>query len=144
MGSLTPTFMNYLRSIPAGCDTIPLKYVFHENDIPDPPAINDNFLDDYKANVPFEEGDSYAINLVQVPTFLMNFVTGNDTVEAKFQGLQRPNDGRKALKSDLLNTMRTWVSMQSIFARLMRSSRPCLTQEQSCPSIYGGLNLRRD
>jgi hypothetical protein len=91
-----PTFMNYLRSIP-GRDGIPLKYVCRENDAPDQLAANDDFLDDYVANAPLE-GDSYAIDSVQVHTFLLNFVTGNDTAEAKIQGLQRPNDGREAFK----------------------------------------------
>ncbi|KAI2511632.1 hypothetical protein MHU86_2698 [Fragilaria crotonensis] len=44
------------------------------------------------------EGDSYAIDTVQVHTFLVNFVSGNDTAEAKIQGLPRPNDGRDAFK----------------------------------------------
>jgi hypothetical protein len=88
--------MNYLRSIP-GRDGIPLKYVCRENDVPDPMVANDDFLDDYVANAPLE-GDSYAIDSVQVHTLLLNFVPGNDTAEAKIQGLQRPNDGREAFK----------------------------------------------
>jgi hypothetical protein len=43
-------------------------------------------------------GDAYAIDMVQVHTFLMNFVSGNDTTDAKIRGLQRPKDGRKAHK----------------------------------------------
>ena len=44
------------------------------------------------------EGNSYAIDTAQVHTFLLNFVTGNDTAEAKIQGLRRANDGREAFK----------------------------------------------
>ena len=44
------------------------------------------------------EGNSFAIDTVQVHTFLVNFVSGNDTAEAKIQGLQRQNDGREAFK----------------------------------------------
>jgi hypothetical protein len=44
------------------------------------------------------DGNSFAIDTVQVHTFLLNFVTGNDTAEAKIQGLMRPNDGREAFK----------------------------------------------
>ena len=91
-----PTFINYLRSIP-GRDGIPLKYICRENDAAEPLVANDDFLDDYVANAPLE-GDSYAIDTVQVHTFLLNFVSGNDTAEAKIQGLQRPNDGREAFK----------------------------------------------
>ena len=90
-----PTFLNYLRSIP-GRDGIPLKYVCREKDEPDP-MVNGDFLDDYVAMAPLE-GNSYAIDTVQVHTFLLNFVSGNDTAEAKIQGLTRPNDGRDAFK----------------------------------------------
>ena len=44
------------------------------------------------------EGNSYAIDTAQVHTFLLNFVTGNDTAEAKIQGHKRANDGREAFK----------------------------------------------
>jgi putative lipase involved disintegration of autophagic bodies len=36
--------------------------------------------------------------MAQVHTFLVNFVTGNDTAEAKIQGLQQVNDGHEAYK----------------------------------------------
>jgi hypothetical protein len=34
----------------------------------------------------------------QVHTFLGNFVSGNNTAEAKIQGLQRQNDGREGFE----------------------------------------------
>ena len=43
-------------------------------------------------------GDASAIDTVQVHTFLVNFVAGNDTAEAKIQGLAKPNDGREAFR----------------------------------------------
>ncbi|KAI2511672.1 hypothetical protein MHU86_2738 [Fragilaria crotonensis] len=91
-----PTFLNYLRSIP-GRDGIPLKYICREVDAPDTTVLNDDFLDDYLAMATLQ-GDSYAIDAMQVHTFLVNFVAGNDTAEAKIQGLQRTNDGREACK----------------------------------------------
>ena len=90
-----PTFLNYIRAIP-GRDGIPLKYICRDRDEVDL-ATNEDFLDDYIARAPLV-GDSYAIDSVQVHTFLVNFVSGNDTAEAKIQGLQRPNDGREAFK----------------------------------------------
>jgi hypothetical protein len=45
------------------------------------------------------EENLYAIDSVQVHTFLTNFVSGNDTAKAKNQGLQLPNDGTEAFKS---------------------------------------------
>ena len=91
-----PTLINYLRSIP-GHDGVPLKDVCRDNDEADGTTINEDFLDDYVASAPLR-GNSYAIDTVQVHTFLLNFVTGNDTAEAKIQGLSRPNDGREAFK----------------------------------------------
>jgi hypothetical protein len=44
------------------------------------------------------EGNSFAIDTVQMHTFLVNFVSGNNTALAKIQGLQRQNDGREAFK----------------------------------------------
>jgi hypothetical protein len=76
-----PTFLNYLRSIP-GRDGIPLKYICRETDTPDPTVLNDDFLDDYVAMATLQ-GDSYAIDTMQVHTSLVNFVAGNDAAEAK-------------------------------------------------------------
>ena len=90
-----PTFLNYIRSIP-GRDGIPLKYICRDKDEADP-TPHDDFLDDYVAMAPLS-GDSFAIDTVQVHTFLVNFVAGNDTAEAKIQGLQRVNDSREAYK----------------------------------------------
>ena len=86
-----PTFINYLRSIP-GRDGALLTYVCREDNDMDAVIDHDDFLDGYAAAVPLE-GNSYAIDSVQVHNFLLlNFVTaGNDTAEAKIQGLTRPN-----------------------------------------------------
>ena len=90
-----PTFLNYLRSIP-GRDGVPLKYVCRDDTEP-MPVVHDDFLDDYVSMAPLR-GDSFAIDTAQVHTFLLNFVSGNDTAEAKIQGLQRPHDGREAYR----------------------------------------------
>lgn len=91
-----PTFLNYLRSIP-GRDGVPLKYICREKDEADMTAASDDFLDDYVAAAPLF-GNAYAIDTIQVHTLLLNFVTWNDTAEAKIQGLSRANDGREAFK----------------------------------------------
>ena len=91
-----PTFINYIRAIP-GRDGVPLKYICRENDEPDG-TLHEDFLDDYVAMAPLD-GDSYAIDTVQVHTFLLNFVSGNETAEAKIQGLQLVNDGRSVQAS---------------------------------------------
>jgi hypothetical protein len=95
MGRLEANFSQLPPFYP-GRHGIPLKYVCRDRDEPDPRA-NDDFLDDYVAMAPLG-GDSYAIDTVQVHTFLLNFVSRNDTAETKIQGLTRPNDGRDAFK----------------------------------------------
>jgi hypothetical protein len=90
-----PTFINYLWSIP-GRDGIPLKYICREKDEEDD-TPNADFIDAYVSMAPLE-GQSYAINTAQVHTFLVNFVSGNYTAEAKIQGLIRSNDSRAAFK----------------------------------------------
>jgi hypothetical protein len=90
-----PTFLNYIRAIP-GRDGVPLKYICRDSDAADP-SPHEDFLDDYVAMAPLD-GNAYAIDSVQVHTFLVNLVSGNDTAEAKIQGLLRPNDGREAYK----------------------------------------------
>jgi hypothetical protein len=58
---------------------------------------NKDCLDDYVAMAPLE-GNSFAIDTMQVNTFLVNFVSGNDNAEAKVQGLQQQSDGWEAFK----------------------------------------------
>ena len=60
-----------------GRDGVPLKYICRENDEPDG-TPHDDFLDDYVAMARLE-GNSFAIGTMQVHTFLVNFVSGNDT-----------------------------------------------------------------
>ena len=90
-----PTFLNYIRAIP-GRDGVPLKYICRDKDEAED-IPNKDFLDDNVAMAPLN-GMAYVIDTLQVHTFLLNFVSGNDTAEAKIQGLQRPNDGRESFK----------------------------------------------
>ena len=90
-----PTFLNYIRAIP-GRDGVPLKYICRDKEGAEETESED-FLDDYVAMAPLT-GNSYAMDTSQVHTFLVNFVSGNDTAEAKIQALQRPGDGREAFK----------------------------------------------
>jgi hypothetical protein len=66
-----PTFLNYIRAIP-GRDGVPLKYICRDSDAADP-TPNEDFLDDYVAMEPLD-GNAYAIDSVQVHTFLVNLV----------------------------------------------------------------------
>ena len=73
-----------------------LKYICRDKDEADP-IPNEDFIGNYVAMAPLT-GDSNAIDTVQIHTFLVNFVSGNDTAAATIQGLLRPNDGREAFK----------------------------------------------
>ena len=77
-----PMFLNYLRAMP-GCDGFPLKYIFRENDTPNT-ATNAYFLDEYINMAPLT-GEAYVIYSAQVHNFIINFVSGNETTEAKIQ-----------------------------------------------------------
>jgi hypothetical protein len=80
----------YLRTIP-GRDGIPLRYIFRENKAPDP-TPNAYFLNDYVSMAPLN-GEAFTINAADVHTYLVNFVAGNETAEAKMQAYEGQNNG---------------------------------------------------
>jgi hypothetical protein len=80
-----------LRTI-AGRDGIPLKYVCCTNDAEDP-TPNADFLDDYVAMTPLVR-EAFTIDAADVPTFIVNFISGNNTAEAKIQAYEDSKDGR--------------------------------------------------
>jgi hypothetical protein len=81
-----PTFLNYyLRTMP-GQDGVPLKYVCRLNEAPDPNP-NGDFLDDYVAMAALD-GEAFTIDAADVHTFIVNFISGNETAEAKIQAYE--------------------------------------------------------
>lgn len=93
------TFSNYLRTI-AGRNGVPLSYVIRDSDTVDP-TPNPSFLDNYVAMAPLS-GAAYTEDAGVVHTLLASFISGNETAEAKVQGLMDKADGRldfKALKT---------------------------------------------
>ncbi len=134
-----PTFLNYIRSI-SGRDGVPLKYICRTNDEPDPTPHN-NFLDDYVAMAPLN-GNSYAIDTVQVHTFLVNFVSETTQPKRRFKvycvqmmDVTHSSDSSKIMKAS--------VSMQFIFAKRTRLSRACSTPVRN-HHTYGGPSLKND
>lgn len=91
-----PTFINYLRLIP-GRDGIPLSYICRENDDPDPTPQPD-FLDEY-VNIAPLTGDAYEIDNLEVMTYLMKYITDNETAESTVQATSNIRDGRSAFKA---------------------------------------------
>lgn len=91
-----PTFLNYLKAIP-GRDRIPLSYVVRENEEPDYTPKQD-FLEEYVLTAPLI-GDAFEIDTSEVRTYLMKYITGNETAEATIQALQNKRCGRVAFKA---------------------------------------------
>lgn len=87
----SPTFSNYLRSIP-GRNGVPLSYIIRVSEAPDA-TPNPSFLDDYVAMAPLS-GAAYSEDAGVVHTLLASLIAGNETAEAKVQGLVSKRDGR--------------------------------------------------
>ena len=85
-----PVFLNFLRAIP-GRNGVPLKYVCRDNDLPlfIPGA---EMLEDYVNCAPLN-GESYELDAAEVHTYIVNFVAGNATAEAKILPHVGENNG---------------------------------------------------
>ena len=75
-----PVFLNFLKAIP-GRNGVPLKYICRNNDLPEivPGA---EMLDDY-VNRAALTGEAFEVDAAEVHTYIVNFVAGNNTAEAK-------------------------------------------------------------
>lgn len=75
-----PVFLNFLKAIP-GRNGIPLKYICRSDDVPTivPGA---EMLDDYINRAPLN-GESFEVDAAEVHTYIVNFIAGNNTAEAK-------------------------------------------------------------
>ena len=86
-----PTFENFLRAIP-GRSGIPLLYVIRENDqsILD---VNADMLQDYINRAPLT-GDVFQSDASVVHTYIVKFISGNATAEAKILSHTATRNGR--------------------------------------------------
>ena len=91
-----PSFRNYLRTIP-GRDGVPLSYITRISDAPDPTPHPD-FIDDYVAMASLT-GEAFTIDLAEVHTLIIKYITGNSTAEAKVQPHIATANGRLAWKA---------------------------------------------
>ena len=87
-----PTFLNYLRTIP-GRDGVPLNYVCRDSEHPNPDP-HDDFIEDYVAMAPINQGEAFNIDTAEVHTLIVKFITGNDTAEMKIKAHEAKRDGR--------------------------------------------------
>ena len=86
--------------------------------------------------------DSHATDTVPVRNFLVNFVSGNDTTEAKIQGLSLPNDGHDTF-THLFNITKALEFMLLTFVRRTKSSR-AYSMPAKTYRICGGPSSRSD
>jgi hypothetical protein len=69
-----------------------LKYVCKTRELADP-TPNIDFIDNYVSMTPLH-GEAFTIDAADVHTYLVNFVAGNETAEAKIQAYEAHNNGR--------------------------------------------------
>ena len=85
------TFLNYLCLYP-GQDGVPIKYICHSNDLPDPTPQPD-FLDEYVNMAPLT-GEAFVIDTATVHTLIVNLISGNTVAELKIQLYESNKNGR--------------------------------------------------
>lgn len=88
-----PSFLNFLRSIP-GVRGVPLSYVVRDN--AEPIAAEDDgadFLTNY-VNMARHQGNHFELDNLEVHTYIVHFVAGNEVAEAKLTAHGQVNDGR--------------------------------------------------
>ena len=86
-----PVFMNFLRSIP-GRNGVPLSYICRADEGPTIVA-NIEFIDQYVNRAPLQ-GEAFKTDAAEVNTYIVSFIAGNSTAEAKILGNERMNNGR--------------------------------------------------
>ena len=87
-----PVFLNFLRSIP-GRYGVPLKYVCRQHEIPIEGKVYPNFFDEYVEKAPLA-GEAFLSDALEVHTFLISFIAGNATAEAKILPHETKHNGR--------------------------------------------------
>jgi hypothetical protein len=86
-----PTFKNFLRAIP-GRNGVPLVYIIRD-DPPVIPVAYTDFIDEYIDKAPLE-GTAFITDASEVHTYLVKFISENDTAESKVQMNANQNNGR--------------------------------------------------
>ena len=86
-----PTFKNFLKAIPRQ-NGVPLSYVIRNEPVI-PPEIYVNFLDEYVDRAPLN-GAAFITDSAEVHTYLVKFISENDTAESKIQTNAAQNNGQ--------------------------------------------------
>ena len=75
-----PVFINFLKCLP-GRDGVPLTYIVRDND--DAITVTDaEMMDDYANRAPLT-GEAFNADASEVHTYIVNFISGNETAESK-------------------------------------------------------------
>ena len=88
----SPTFINYLRTIP-GRDGVPLSYVIRDKEESDP-TPHEDFMDEYVSMAPVNYGEAFTRDAAEVHTLIVKFITGNETAEMKIKVHESLRNGR--------------------------------------------------
>jgi hypothetical protein len=87
-----PTFTNFLRAIP-GRHGVPLAYVIRDRE-EQTEDNNRDFITNYISMSPLT-GNAFNADASEVHTYIVNFISGNDTAEAKILSFADEYNGRK-------------------------------------------------
>ena len=87
---MEPFIYQFFRSIP-GRNGISLGYVVRSNPLPDL-TPNTDFIDDYMAMADLIDA-TYEVDNAEVHTYLVKFISGNNTAESKIQINDRHSNG---------------------------------------------------
>ena len=87
-----PTFLNFLEVIP-GRNGVPLSCICREYDEAMPHNPNIDFLDNYIIQAPLY-CNAFKMDASEVHTYLVNFMSGNETAEVKMLSHASLTNGR--------------------------------------------------
>ena len=88
-----PTLRNFLRAIP-GRNGVPLSYIIRDETIQPRNVPHASFIDDYIDSAPLE-GIAFITDAAEVHTYIVKFISDNDTAESKIQPIMAENNGRR-------------------------------------------------
>ena len=91
-----PVFINFLKCLP-GRHGVPLTYVVRDND--DAITVADaEMMDDYANRAPLT-GEAFNADASEVHTYIVNFISGNETAESKILAIAGQSNGRLDFKA---------------------------------------------
>ena len=118
----SPSFLNYLRTIP-GRDGVPLLYITRENEQSDPTPQSD-YLDEYINNAPLQ-GNAFVSDAAQVHVYIVNMIAGNEEAESVIKVFETERNGRK-----------DWLSLKIHYEGQGLYSKDVMQAEKDLNTMY--------